>query len=357
MRISWRWRDSRRKRERPPMAEIPTIGRKAPTLTPTGMSGTVLVTGGTGAFGQAFVDKLLAYHPNTIIRVLSRGEAKQAAMRARLEDNPRLRWIVGDVRDFSRMRKACRGADYVVHAAALKRIEVGESDVDEAIKTNVFGSMAVRDAAIECQVWRSVLLSTDKAVAPNTAYGASKTLAERLWNRGNVYAAGTDCRFAATRYGNVLGSTGSVVPIWMKQANDTGSITVTNPEMSRFWMTMDQACALVFKALQTMRGGEVIIPKIPAATISVLAEAVVPGARRVTVGSRPGEKLHESLMGADESISAYDAGTHLIIEPQDVSWDQHRVSPVRDYTKVPDRFTYDSDTAPQLTVNELRGML
>jgi UDP-N-acetylglucosamine 4,6-dehydratase len=313
--------------------------------------GTVLVTGGTGAFGQAFVRRILACHQPASVRVLSRSEAKQAEMRATFTD-PRLRYLIGDVRDQLRMQDACRGVDTVVHAAALKRVEACEADPSEAVRTNIQGTENVIRGCVHHGVRRAVLLSTDKASSPNTLYGMTKATAERVWVASNAYAAGLQTRFSATRYGNVLGSTGSVVPVWRRQAKESGEIVVTDPAMTRFWMTMDDAVDLVLTALNQMRGGEVFVPKIGAASILTLANAIAPYARHRIVGSRPGEKLHESLLGADEL--AYDAGEYFVIEPQLANWETRRPPA---YPRVPDRFEYRSDTARTLSTQDLQEML
>lgn len=265
-------------------------------------------------------------------------------MKAHLADE-RLRFMIGDVRDLHRVMDACRGIDVVVHAAALKRIEVCEADPNEAIATNVAGTINVARACIERGVRKAVLLSTDKAAAPNTLYGSTKLAAERAWNASNVYSAGLATRFAATRYGNVIGSTGSVVPVWREQARTTGEITITDPRMTRFFMTMDQAVDLVVMAIGDMRGGEVFVPKIPRMSIAQLADAVAPGCTWKRTGIRPGEKLHETLITADESRTTHDAGSHYVIEPPARTWG--RVPPLP-YPLVPEGFEYRSDTAPDV---------
>lgn len=311
----------------------------------------ILVTGGSGAFGQAFVRRCLEMGAARVA-IISRSEAKQAAMAAAFND-PRLRFLIGDVRDLSRMTDACRHVDYVVHAAALKRVEVCEADPREAVKTNVDGTANVAFAARLQGVRRAVFLSTDKAAAPNTLYGATKQTAERLWCGENVYAAGKTL-YAATRYGNVLGSTGSVVPLWQKQAAAGGPLTVTGLGMSRFWMTMDDAVDLVLLALDRMEGGETFVPKIGRAWITDLADAIAPGVPLVEVGIRPGEKLHETLITEDEARSAYDAGSCYILEPQTATWRSGH-APARVW--VGPGFTYRSDRGQMLTVEQLRRMI
>ena len=284
---------------------------------------------------------------------MSRGEAKQAAMAAEVGDQ-RVRYVIGDVRDPLRVLDACRGVDIVVHAAALKRVETCEADPNEAVATNIEGTRNVARACIERGVGRAVFLSTDKAAAPNTLYGATKLAAERLWTRSNVYAAGTPTRLAATRYGNVLGSTGSVVPLWQGQAQRGEPITLTSAAMTRFWMPMTDAVDLVLLALGEMRGGEVFIPKAGAAPVLTLARAVAPGCEVQEVGVRPGEKLHETLVTEDEARNTTDHGTHYRIQP-DRTWEDDADRPDRG---VPEGFTYRSDTNPwQLDALALSDLL
>lgn len=314
----------------------------------------ILVTGGTGSFGRAFVRHVLDHGHPTSIRVLSRSESKQADMRAEFGDNARLRFLVGDVRDRDRVLDACRGVDTVIHAAALKRVDTAENDPIEAVRTNIDGTVSVARACVERGVEKAVFLSTDKASEPNTLYGGTKFVAERLWLASNVYSAGTVTRFSATRYGNVLGSTGSVVPLWRKQASGS-EITVTDPAMGRFWMRMSDAVELVMLALTHMRGGEVFVPKIGAAPVGTLAQAVAPGCTFRVTGIRAGEKMQESLIGPDEARNAHDAGSCYIIEPATVTWATNR--PGCPAPLVPPGFVYRSDTARSLSTEDLQEML
>lgn len=312
-----------------------------------------LVTGGSGAFGQAFVRRLLESDAKRVL-VLSRSESKQAEMRAALPDE-RIRYLIGDVRDLARMMDACRGVDTVVHAAALKRIETCETDPIEAVQTNVIGTANVARACIERGVRKAVLLSTDKAASPNTLYGATKMTAERLWLDSNVYAGSLATRFAATRYGNVLGSTGSVVPVWKAQAARGEPLTVTDPGMTRFWMRIDDAIDLVLMALREMRGGEVFIPKIGSSSIRELARTIDPRGGLRILGHRAYEKVHETLISADESRHAYDCGDHYRIEPECRSWGE---VPPLDFPHVGPGFSYRSDTNEmRLSVDRLREMI
>lgn len=310
----------------------------------------ILVTGGTGAFGKAFVRRALDEGAKRVV-VFSRDEAKQAAMRAQFND-PRLRFMLGSVSDYNRVSEACRGVDIVVHAAAQKRVETCEENPWQAVETNVHGTQAVARACIASGVRRAVLLSTDKAAAPNTLYGATKLTAERIWCQANVYSAGTKTKFSATRYGNVVGSTGSVVPIWKAQ-KESGVISITDKGMTRFFMGMDEAVDLVVLAIRNMRGGELFVPKIGKARITELAEAVAPGCALREIGIRPGEKLHETLLTADEARLTYDCGTHYVVEPESRTWGN---VPRLVFPKVPEGFEYRSDTAPNIPEAELQRM-
>jgi UDP-N-acetylglucosamine 4,6-dehydratase len=273
-------------------------------------------------------------------------------MKAAIPD-PRVRYVIGDVRDPLRILDACRGVEIVIHAAAQKRVEVCESDPNESVLTNIVGTQNVARACIERGVRRAVVLSTDKAAAPATLYGACKLVAERVWLASNVYSAGTPTRFAATRYGNVLNSTGSVVPMWQRQASG-GQLSVTDLRMTRFWMAMQEAVDLVVLALGEMRGGEVFVPRIRGARVIDLAHAVAPGCAAKVVGIRPGEKLHEVLITDDEARRTYDCLSHYVIEPPARTWGD--VAPPNG-TPVPIGFTYWSDSAEQFSADALRELV
>jgi UDP-N-acetylglucosamine 4,6-dehydratase len=318
----------------------------------------ILVTGGTGSFAHAFVKRALAENVRRLV-IFSRDELKQSVMAQTYRDT-RLRFFVGDVRDRDRLRWAMRGVDTVVHAAAMKRIETCEANPLEAVNTNVYGTQNVAEALIKEGVERACFLSTDKAPAPHTLYGASKMCAERLWLDANVYAAGTHTKLMATRYGNVLGSRGSVIDLWQRQMAQGAPLSVTDERMDRFWMTVEQGVSLVCLALSDARSGAIYIPKTGSATTLDLARAVAeasgsvyaPG--HVVVGLRPGERMHETLISEEESRSCYDAGTHYLLEPESRSWGHEPILP---YDKVPDGFSYRSDTNPrQFAVEELREM-
>jgi len=273
--------------------------------------------------------------------IFSRDELKQAEMRQRFND-PRLRFMIGDVLDADRVTLALRGVTHVVHAAAMKRVETCEENPWQATQTNLLGTAVVADACLRANVLRAVFLSTDKAVSPNTLYGTTKLAAERLWNRYNVYAAGTDTRFSATRYGNVLGSRGSVLPLFRQQALLGGPITLTDKRATRFWMTMDDAVQLVAMAFREMRGGEVFIPRVVSSSVIDLANAIAPGVSQVEIGLRPGEKLHESLVGEDEVRECYDYNDHYRLETSR-TWEDNITVDIG-ARRVSEGFTYRSDT-------------
>ena len=311
----------------------------------------ILCTGGTGSFGVAFVRHALDVGARRVA-ILSRDELKQFNMRAAFQDD-RLRFFVGDVRNSDRVERAMRGVDIVVHAAALKQIPTCEDNPSEAKATNIDGTENVALAAIEAGVWRGVFLSTDKAANPNTTYGACKLVAERLWNQANVYAAGTRTRLCATRYGNVIGSRGSVIPLFRQQAADGGPLTVTDPTMTRYWMRLEESVALVETALTYSRGGEVYVPHLPASDMATVAEAVAPGVDTTVTGIRRGEKLHETLITEDEARNALNHGTFYTIEPNR-TW-EHLPEPAGD--PLPAGFVYRSDTAKQLDAVALRQLI
>ena len=279
------------------------------------------VSGGTGFFARHFTRYLLEHaHPRQV-RLYARSESSIARCVQECPD-PRLRWLVGDVRDPERLLTALRGVDYAVHAAALKRVEVCEREPWEALATNVTGTQNMAAACILAGVQRAVFLSTDKAAAPHTFYGVTKLAAERLWVQSNAYAAGTPTRFAATRYGNVVGSTGSVVEVWRAQHASATPLTMTDPGATRFLMSPAHACRLVVQAFEQMQGGEVFLPKLKAAGLEQLAKAVIGDhllAYRVT-GLRPGEKRHEELLTEHERPRAMDGGDLYVLPPQVAHW-------------------------------------
>jgi len=280
---------------------------------------TILLTGGTGSFGTAFIQHATKSWPNAVIRVFSRDELKQSELQARFAHFDNLRYFVGDVRNRARLTRAMRGADVVIHAAAMKQVPACEYNPFEAVQTNILGAQHVVDAAIDTNVERVVALSTDKAVNPVNLYGATKLCQEKIIVQGNAYASQSDTKLSCVRYGNVVGSRGSVVPLFRKQAAE-GRLTITDERMTRFWITLPQAVDLVAYALEHMVGGEVFIPKIPSMRVTDLAEAMAPGVPTEVVGIRAGEKLHELLITADESRHTIDAGEVFIVLPEHPWW-------------------------------------
>jgi len=314
----------------------------------------VLVTGGTGSFGRKFVELLLhEYGPRKII-VFSRDELKQHEMRTAGLDHPSLRYFLGDVRDQQRLERAFPGVTVVVHAAALKQVPACEYNPFEAIQTNIIGGKNVIDAAIDQGVSRILALSTDKAVNPVNLYGATKLCAEKMFVQANAYAGAQETRFSCARYGNVLGSRGSVIPVFMEQRK-TGRITITDARMTRFWITLEQGARFVIRSLEQMHGGEIFVPKIPSMSMIELAQTVAPGCELHSVGIRPGEKLHESLLSEDEARNSIELQDMFVIQPAQSWWQKHNWEGGR---SLPEGFRYTSDTNPlRLTPEGLREML
>ncbi len=314
---------------------------------------TILVTGGTGSFGQKFVDLVLKEHHPKAIRIYSRDELKQVQMQARFRD-PRLRFLIGDVRDRDRLYRAFNGVDLVVHAAALKQVPVAEYNPIEAVKTNIEGASNIIDAAIDNGVPKIMALSTDKAVHPVNLYGATKLVAEKLIIQANAYAGARKTRFSVVRYGNVVGSRGSVVLVFQEQAK-SGALTVTDERMTRFWITQEQAVRFILKCIDAMQGGEVFVPKIPSTRILDLAKAIAPSAQVKVTGIRPGEKLNEILVTEEEAPHAREYDDHFVIEPEHPFW---AATPAKGGKPLPAGFRYTSDgNSDWLTVDQLREML
>src|SRR3954447_5022567 len=299
---------------------------------------TLLVTGGTGSFGTAFIRTVLEHHDVASIRIFSRDELKQYELERTLRDS-RLRLLLGDVRDAHRLQVATRGVDVIVHAAALKQVPACEYNPFEAVQTNILGAQNVTSAAIENGVPLTIALSTDKAVNPVNLYGATKLCAEKIVAQADVYAPTGPSRFASVRYGNVVGSRGSVVPIFKQQAL-TGKLTITDERMTRFWITLDAAVDFVLSSMELVHGGEVFVPKIPSMRIVDLARALAPEAEIDVVGIRPGEKLHEVLVTEDEARQSYDIGDRYVIMPSRPTAELH--APERG-APLPDGFRYSSD--------------
>ena len=315
---------------------------------------TVLITGGTGSFGKHCLRRLLETEVAKIV-VFSRDELKQSEMEANIPDpKGRLRFFIGDIRDRDRLERAFHGIDFVVHAAALKQVVTLEYNPFEAVLTNVIGGQNIIDAAIDQKVTRVVALSTDKAVNPVNLYGATKLCMEKLFVAGNNYAGGKSTRFSAVRYGNVMGSRGSVIPLFLEKRAG-GVLPITDKRMTRFWITLDQGVDTVLFALGSMHGGEVFVPKIPSMSIAELAKAIAPECKIKVNGIRPGEKLHEVLMTEDEASRAVETDKYYVIKPmfqgpQNDTWQAAK--------PVPDRFRYASDTNDQwLEAKQLQKMV
>lgn len=318
---------------------------------------TILLTGGTGSFGQQFTRILKDQFEFQALRIFSRDELKQHEMQRQVND-PRIRYFIGDVRDEDRVRRAVQGVDIIIHAAAMKQVPTCEYNPFEAVRTNIFGAQNIISAAIDHNVGQVMAVSTDKAVNPINLYGATKLCAERIFIQGNSYAGPKPTRMSCVRYGNVLGSRGSVVPIFMEQRAN-GRITVTDQRMTRFWLTLDQAVWFVLKCLTLARGGEIFVPKIPSIGILDLAQAIAPGCVIDYVGLRPGEKLHEVLLTEDESRHAVEYQDLFAILPEYQSWQgkaRQGVAGIR--RPLPEGFRYSSDENPEwLTGEEVRALL
>ncbi|PWR24048.1 UDP-N-acetylglucosamine 4,6-dehydratase (inverting) [Zavarzinia compransoris] len=302
---------------------------------------TILVTGGTGSFGNTFVPMTLArYNPKKVI-IYSRDEMKQWEMAKRYEGDGRVRFFIGDVRDRDRLYRALDGVDYVVHAAATKIVPTAEYNPFECVKTNVHGAMNLIDACIDKGVKRVVALSTDKASSPVNLYGATKLVSDKLFVAGNSYSGASNTRFAVVRYGNVMGSRGSVIPFFLS-IRDKGVLPVTDERMTRFMISLEEGVQLVWHAFTDMEGGEIYVRKIPSMKVTDIASAVAPEARQEVVGLRPGEKLHEQMISAEDAHYTYEYPDHFKILPATHSWTQ-RAAAIHGGVKVPEGFVYSSD--------------
>ncbi|NHI01393.1 UDP-N-acetylglucosamine 4,6-dehydratase (inverting) [Oceanimonas sp. MB9] len=302
---------------------------------------TLLITGGTGSFGNTFVPMTLEkYNPKKII-IFSRDEMKQWDMAKKYQDDPRVRFFIGDVRDRERLYRALDGVDYVVHAAATKIVPTAEYNPFECVKTNIDGAMNLIDACIDKKVKGVVALSTDKASSPVNLYGATKLASDKLFVAGNHYAGGKGTRFSVVRYGNVMGSRGSVIPFFMS-IKDKGVLPITDERMTRFMISLEQGVELVWHAFEDMVGGEIYVKKIPSMKVTDLAHVVAPEAKQEVVGIRPGEKLHEQMIGAEDAYFTYEYPEHYKILPQINNWDKD-ANRIKDGKKVPEGFVYASD--------------
>ena len=280
----------------------------------------VLITGGTGSLGKSLVEYLLKETKVRRIAIFSRDELKQQHLRIQFQDDSRLRWFLGDVRDLDRLKRAFHGVDYVIHAAALKQVDTGEYNPMEFVKTNVLGSQNVIDASIEAGVRRVVALSTDKASSPINLYGATKLTADKLFVAANNYSIAYGTTFSVVRYGNVMGSRGSVIPFFQDIAAQGNPLPITDLRMTRFWISIESAVKFVIDSLEMMSGGELYVPKIPSMKIIDLARAVMPDAKLVEIGMRPGEKLHEEMISADDSRRTIILENRYVVTPVVAEW-------------------------------------
>jgi len=313
----------------------------------------ILVTGGTGSFGQKFTRIVLNEYQPKAIRIYSRGELLQYEMNQKFND-PRLRFFIGDVRDRDRVHRAMNGVDVVVHAAALKQVPTAEYNPIEAVRTNIDGSINVIDAAIDRGVKKIIAISSDKAASPVNLYGATKLVMERLFTQANVYTGTKKTIFSCVRYGNVVGSRGSVGHLFLQQI-EKGAITITDKTMTRFWITLEQGVRLVIDSIERMQGGEIFVPKIPSMKVTDLADAIAPGLERKIIGIRPGEKINETLITEDEARHAQEFDTYYVIEPEFPFW---QPDDLKGGKSLPQAFTYTSvNNSRWLSQKELKGMI
>ena len=305
----------------------------------------ILITGGTGSFGNTFVPMTLAkYNPKKIV-IFSRDEMKQWEMQKKFGDDERVRFFIGDVRDRDRLYRALDGIDYVVHAAATKIVPTAEYNPFECVKTNINGAMNLIDACIDKGVKRVVALSTDKASSPINLYGATKLASDKLFVAGNSYAGGHETRFAVVRYGNVMGSRGSVIPFFLS-IKDKGLLPITDERMTRFMITLEQGVELVWHSFNDMIGGEIYVKKIPSMKVTDLAKAVAPQAQLDFIGIRPGEKLHEQMISEEDAFYTYEYADHFKILPAINGWSNSKAR-IKDGVKVPEGFSYTSNNNPE----------
>jgi len=314
----------------------------------------VLVTGGTGSFGKKFVEIMLReFQPKRLV-IFSRDELKQHEMKASGFNHPSLRYFIGDVRDPGRLDRALAGVTVVVHAAALKQVPACEYNPFEAIQTNIMGGRNVIDASINQGVKRILALSTDKAVNPINLYGATKLCAEKMFVQANAYSGARDTRFSCARYGNVVGSRGSVIPMFLEQKR-RGKLTITDPRMTRFWITLEQGVKFVIRCIEQMHGGEIFVPKIPSMRLTDLAQAVAPGCEIEYIGIRAGEKLHEALVSEDEARNTVETDEMYVIQPSHPWWQNGNWMNAR---ALPEGFRYASDSNTEwMTDQQVRNLM
>ena len=319
----------------------------------------ILITGGTGSLGKALTKKILENDPHTRIVIYSRDEQKQFVMAQEFpkEKYPKLRFFIGDVRDYERLKRALNRVDYVIHAAAMKHVHIAEYNPDECIKTNVGGAENLVQACLETNVKRVVALSTDKACAPINLYGATKLTSDKLFIAANNFSGGHDIKFSVVRYGNVMGSNGSVIPFFNKK-KDTGVLPITNPNMTRFNITLSEGVDIVLHALANAWGGELFVPKIPSYKITDVADAIGPNCKKEIVGIRPGEKIHEEMITSSDSYNSYDIGKYYVILPTVPKFSLNDYIKEHKATKVTEGFSYTSDKNDDwIKTEEIRNLI
>jgi UDP-N-acetylglucosamine 4,6-dehydratase len=321
---------------------------------------TLLITGGTGSLGKALTQHILSNFPdiNRLI-IFSRDEQKQFQMAQEFPQSeyPQLRYFIGDVRDKSRLVRAFKGVDYVIHAAAMKHVPIAEYNPDECVKTNINGAQNLIDAALETSVERVVALSTDKACAPINLYGATKLASDKLFVAANNISGWSPIKFSVVRYGNVMGSNGSVIPFFLKKKQD-GTLPITDINMTRFNISLQGGVEMVMHALENAWGGEIYVPKIPSYRITDIAEAIAPKAEIKVIGIRPGEKVHEEMITSSDSYLTYDLGKYFVILPSTPKWDVQKYISTNNAVKVEEAFSYNSfNNTEWLTVEELRMLI
>ncbi len=322
---------------------------------------TILITGGTGSLGKALTKEIFAKHPNIKkLIIFSRDEQKQFQMAQEypISEYPQIRFFIGDVRDRDRLIRAFRGVDYVIHAAAMKHVHIAEYNPEECVKTNVDGARNVIDACLETSVERVVALSTDKACAPINLYGATKLTSDKLFVAANNIKGTNPIRFSVVRYGNVMGSNGSVIPFFLHRKKTDGILPITVESMTRFNISLQGGVDMVMHALEHAWGGEIFIPKIPSYKITDVANAIGPECEHPVIGIRPGEKIHEEMITSSDSFFTYDLGRYYVIVPQTPTWKIDEFITATNATKVPEGFHYDSGTNTEWeTIDTLRALI
>jgi len=322
---------------------------------------TILITGGTGSLGKAITKYLLKHYPSVKkIIIYSRDEQKQFVMAQEYneKDFPQLRFFIGDVRDYERLQRAFQGVDYVIHAAAMKHVHIAEYNPDECVKTNVGGADNVIKAALSTNVQSVVALSTDKACAPINLYGATKLTSDKLFVAANNIKGTKDIKFSVVRYGNVMGSNGSVIPFFIHKKKTDGILPITVEKMTRFNITLQAGVEMVIHALENAWGGEIFVPKIPSYKIVDVAEAIGPECKKIVVGIRPGEKIHEEMISSSDSFFTYDLGKYYTIIPQKPTWNLEEYKSITGAVLVPEGFYYNSENNSEWeTVDTLRSLI